>query len=53
MVAALGSIIDVGDYQGLTPEQLSKRVDALLGSIPDPAGTYYKFPGAILGGRTA
>jgi len=54
MVAALGSILDVGDYQGLAPEQLSEKVDALLISIQDAAGSYYKFgaAGSILGGRT-
>jgi F420-non-reducing hydrogenase small subunit len=54
MVAALGSIVDVGDWNGVTPEQLCERVDALLSSVPDAAGTYYKFAaaGSILGGRT-
>ena len=53
MVAALGSILDLGDYKGLTPEQLTDKVEALLNSIPDSAGTYYKFSvaGSILGGR--
>jgi len=55
MVAALGSILDAGDYKGLTPEQLAERVDAMLDSVPDPAGTYYKYAaaGSMLGGRTA
>ncbi len=54
MVSALGSILDVGDYKGMSPEQLAEKVDAILGSIPDAAGTYYKFgaAGSILGGRT-
>ena len=52
MVAALGSILDVGDYKGQTPEQVAEKVDAILSSIPDGAGTYYKFgaAGSILGG---
>lgn len=55
MVSALGSILDVGDFKGLTPEQLAERVDAMLDSLPDPAGTYYKYAaaGSMLGGRTA
>jgi F420-non-reducing hydrogenase small subunit len=54
MVAALGSILDLGDYKGLTTEQLTEKVEALLNSIPDSAGTFYKFSvaGSILGGRT-
>lgn len=53
MVAALGSILDLGSYQGISPEELSERVNAILGAIPDAAGTYYKFTaaGSILGGR--
>jgi len=54
MVSAIGSILDVGDYKGLTPEQLTERVEAVLNSIPDGAGTYYRFSAAssILSGRT-
>jgi F420-non-reducing hydrogenase small subunit len=53
MVAALGSILDLGEYKGTTPEELSEKVEALLASIPDPAGTYYKYgaAGSILGGK--
>jgi F420-non-reducing hydrogenase small subunit len=52
MVAALGSVLDLGDYKGMTPEQLAGKVEALLAAIPD-AAAYYKFSGAgsILGGR--
>lgn len=53
MVAALGSILDLGEYKGTTPEELTQKVEALLASIPDPAGTYYKYgaAGSILGGK--
>ena len=53
MIGALASILEVGDYKGLTPEQMGKKVEAMLSSIPDAAGTYYKFGAAesILGGR--
>jgi F420-non-reducing hydrogenase small subunit len=55
MVAALGSIIDIGDTKGLTEDEIEKRVDAVLGSIPDYAGMFYKYslPGSILKGRIA
>jgi F420-non-reducing hydrogenase small subunit len=54
MIGALGSILDVGDYKGLTPEQLARKVDAILSSVPDAAGAYYKFgaAGSILGEGT-
>jgi len=54
MVAALGSILDVGDYKGLSPEQLAEKVDGFLSHIPDGSGTYYKYSaaGSILGGKT-
>jgi len=53
MVAALGSVLDIGEVKGVSEEELVKRVDAALDSIPDYAGTFYKFslPGSILGGR--
>jgi F420-non-reducing hydrogenase small subunit len=52
MVAALGSILDPGGYQGVTPEQLAEKVDGMLRAIPDGAGVYYKFgaAGSILAG---
>ena len=53
MVSALGSILDLGEYKGMTPEDLNQKVEELLNSIPDPAGTYYRYgaAGSILGGR--
>jgi F420-non-reducing hydrogenase small subunit len=45
MVAALGSIIDIGEYKGLSPEQLAQKLGAILESIPD-TGMFYKFTGA-------
>jgi F420-non-reducing hydrogenase small subunit len=52
VVSALGSILDVGDYKGLTREQLTENVETVLNSIPDGAGTFYRFSAAssILGG---
>ncbi|MBI5847003.1 MAG: NADH:ubiquinone oxidoreductase [Nitrospirae bacterium] len=53
MVAALGSIIDIGDTKGMAEEEIYQRIDAVLGSIPDYAGMFYKYslPGSILKGR--
>ena len=43
MLAALGSVLDLGDYKGLTEEQVAEKADAVLAGIPDPAGTFYKY----------
>jgi F420-non-reducing hydrogenase small subunit len=53
MVAALGSIIDIGDVKGISEDEINKRVDAVIDSIPDFAGTFYKYslPGSILKGK--
>jgi len=53
MIAALGSILDIGDCQGKSEQEIADRVEKLLDSIPDYAGTFYKYslPGSVLGGR--
>jgi len=53
MIAALGSILDIGDCKGKSEEEIALRVEALLDSVPDYAGTFYKYslPGSIIGGR--
>jgi F420-non-reducing hydrogenase small subunit len=43
MVAALGSILDLGDVKDIPESELSARVDELISSIPDYAGTFYKY----------
>ncbi|HTP64529.1 MAG TPA: hypothetical protein VMJ66_03980 [Geobacteraceae bacterium] len=43
MVAALGSILDLGDLKEIPENELAERVDAVIGSIPDYAGTFYKY----------
>jgi F420-non-reducing hydrogenase small subunit len=55
MVAALGSILDIGPRKGMSEEELNRRTDALLDAIPDFAGMFYKYslPGSILGGRAS
>ena len=47
MVAALGSILDVGLIKGLPEEEIPARVDAAFDAIPDPAGTFYKYSLAV------
>ena len=53
MVAALGSVMDLGDTTGLSEAELAQRVDAFLAPIPDYAGQFYKYTlaSSILGGR--
>jgi F420-non-reducing hydrogenase small subunit len=53
MVAALGSVMDIGDTRGLTEEVLAGRVSDFLKSIPDYAGLFYKYTlaSSTLGGR--
>ena len=53
MVAALGSVMDIGDTAGLSEDEIAGRVDAFLATIPDYAGLFYKYTlaSSILGGR--
>lgn len=53
MISALGSILDIGDCKGKSEADIAARVESLLDSIPDYAGTFYKYslPGSIFGGR--
>jgi F420-non-reducing hydrogenase small subunit len=53
MLAALGSALDIGDYRGMTEQEVAARTDAALAAIPDPAGTFYKYSlaGSILRGK--
>ncbi|MBF0553140.1 MAG: NADH:ubiquinone oxidoreductase [Nitrospirae bacterium] len=55
MTAALGSTIDIGQKKGLSEDELARRVDMIIDSIPDYSGTFYKYSmaGSILGGRRA
>ncbi len=43
MVAALGSVMDLGDTSRLSEEALGQKVDDFLASIPDYAGQFYKY----------
>jgi F420-non-reducing hydrogenase small subunit len=53
MVAALGSVMDIGDTTGLSEEAIAKRVADFLATIPDYAGMFYKYTlaSSTLGGR--
>ncbi|MBI2353471.1 MAG: NADH:ubiquinone oxidoreductase [Deltaproteobacteria bacterium] len=55
MVAALGSILAIGDCKGKSEAEIAARVEALLDSVPDYAGSFYKYslPGSIIGGRVS
>jgi F420-non-reducing hydrogenase small subunit len=50
MIAALGSIIDGDDNKNLDEKTLRSKVNDIIGTIPDLAGTFYKFSlaGSIL-----
>jgi F420-non-reducing hydrogenase small subunit len=43
MVAALGSILDLGDVKDIPESELASRVDEIISRIPDYAGTFYKY----------
>jgi F420-non-reducing hydrogenase small subunit len=54
MVAALGSVLDIGRYAGMSERQVAQKADAAWESCVDCAGTFYKFSaaGTILKGRS-
>ena len=55
MIAALGSVLDIGDAAGLSDDVIADRVDAVLDTIPDYAGLLYKYgmAGSLLRGKVA
>jgi F420-non-reducing hydrogenase small subunit len=54
MVSALGSVLDIGPYPGMSDEQITERIDAATESLPDLAGTFYKYSlaASLLGGKS-
>jgi F420-non-reducing hydrogenase small subunit len=54
MIATLGSVLDIGDLEGLSDQQIEERIDAVIETIPDMAGTFYRYSlsASLLGGRT-
>jgi F420-non-reducing hydrogenase small subunit len=53
MISAVGSVLDIGDCKEISEQQLPEKVDAVIQSIPDCAGTFYRYglAGSILRGR--
>jgi len=53
MIAAIGSVLDIGDTKGISEDEIDRRIDEIISAIPDLAGTFYKFSLAdsILKGR--
>lgn len=42
MLTAIASVIDVGEYEG-DEAKYEKKIQEVIDSIPDPAGTFYRF----------
>jgi len=53
MAGTIGSILDIEKLKGLSASGMNERLDQLLESLPDLAGTFYKFSlaGSLLRGR--
>jgi len=51
MVAALGSVLDLGEYKGMTEEQVIEKTEEAVAGVADPGGTFYKYSlaGSVLG----
>jgi F420-non-reducing hydrogenase small subunit len=43
MAGTIGSILDIGKLKGASEHEINERIDQVLNSIPDFAGTFYKF----------
>ncbi len=43
MMSALASVIDVGHVGGLSSHEISDRIDAVLDTLPDYVGTFWKY----------
>ncbi len=43
MVSALGAIIDIGPLKGLDEAEINNRIDAIINSVPDYIGTFYRY----------
>ena len=42
MLSAIASVIDVGEYEG-DEKKFEQKIQAVIDTIPDPAGTFYRF----------
>ncbi|MDJ0835391.1 MAG: hypothetical protein QNK37_02680 [Acidobacteriota bacterium] len=43
MLSAIASTIDVGDPADLDEEELERKIEEVVATLPDPAGTFYRF----------
>jgi len=43
MISALGSVMDIGPYKGMTEAEVIAKTDAVLDSLPDLAGGFYRY----------
>jgi F420-non-reducing hydrogenase small subunit len=43
MTSALGSVLDLGSYAGLSEAELAAKADGVVEAIPDQAGTFYRY----------
>ena len=43
MIGALGSVLELGGYFGLSESDAAERTDAILDSLPDLAGTVCRY----------
>ena len=43
MISALGSVLDLGDYKGMTESQVAEKTNQAMAGLPDPAGVFYKY----------
>lgn len=52
MISALASVIDIGPVEGLSLQEIGERIDRVIDTVPDHAGTFWKygFAGSLLAG---
>ena len=43
MIAALGSVVDFENCRGSDEERLAERIESVCDSLPDAAGTFYRY----------
>lgn len=43
MISALGSVLDLGGYSGLSETELVAKTDAIVEAVPDQAGSFYRY----------
>ncbi|HSW64144.1 MAG TPA: hypothetical protein VLH56_12685 [Dissulfurispiraceae bacterium] len=43
MISALASVIDIGHVEGVSSGELSGRIDAVINTLPDHVGTFWKY----------